>query len=107
MAASCVVDDAQWLDQSSELTLAFVARRLLAEPVGDPLLLWRAAERLGVGPEAAEAAEAEGLLAIGGRVTFRHPLVRSALYRSATAEDRRAVHLALADATSRDTDPDR
>ncbi len=30
----CVVDDAQWLDQSSALTLAFVARRLLAEPVG-------------------------------------------------------------------------
>ena len=65
------------------------ARRLLlvaaAEPAGDPLLLWRAAERLGIGPAAAEAAEAEGLLAIGGRVTFRHPLVRSAMYRSAAA----------------------
>jgi DNA-binding CsgD family transcriptional regulator/tetratricopeptide (TPR) repeat protein len=86
-------------------------RRLLlvaaAEPVGDPMLLWRAAGRLGIGPEAAEAAEAEGLLAIGGRVTFRHPLVRSALYRSAAAEDRRAVHLALAEATDRETDPDR
>jgi DNA-binding CsgD family transcriptional regulator len=78
-----------------------------AEPVGDPLLLWRAAERLGIGPEAAEAAEAEGLLSIGGRVTFRHPLVRSALYQSATARDRRAVHLALAEATDRETDPDR
>jgi len=78
-----------------------------AEPVGDPLLLWRAAERLGIGPEAAEAAEAEGLLAIGGRVTFRHPLVRSALYRSATARDRRAVHLALAESTDREADPDR
>jgi DNA-binding CsgD family transcriptional regulator len=87
------------------------ARRLLlvaaAEPVGDPLLLWRAAERLGVGPADAEAAEAEGLLAIGGRVTFRHPLVRSAMYRSAAAKDRRAVHLALAEATDRETDPDR
>jgi ATP/maltotriose-dependent transcriptional regulator MalT len=86
-------------------------RRLLlaaaAEPVGDPLLLWRAAERLGIGPGAAEAAEAEGLLAIGERVTFRHPLVRSAMYRSAAAEDRRAVHLALADATDREADPDR
>ena len=63
------------------------ARRLLlvaaAEPLGDPLLLWRAAERLGIGPAAAEAAEADGLLAIGERVTFRHPLVRSAVYRSA------------------------
>jgi len=86
-------------------------RRLLlvaaAEPAGDPLLLWRAAERLGIGPGAAEAAEAEGLLAIGGRVMFRHPLVRSAMYRSAAAEDRRAVHLALAEATDRETDPDR
>ena len=86
-------------------------RRLLlvaaAEPVGDPLLLWRAAERLGIGPGAAEAAEAEGLLAIGGRVMFRHPLVRSAMYRSAAPEDRRAVHLALAEATDREADPDR
>jgi DNA-binding CsgD family transcriptional regulator len=86
-------------------------RRLLlvaaAEPAGDPLLLWRAAERLGIGPAAAEAAEAEGLLAIGGRVMFRHPLVRSALYRSAAAADRRAVHLALAEATDREADPDR
>ena len=87
------------------------ARRLLlvaaAEPAGDPQLLWRAAGRLGIGPADAEAAEAEGLLAIGGRVTFRHPLVRSAMYRSAAAEDRRAVHLALAEATDRQTDPDR
>src|SRR6266567_7386956 len=30
----CVLDDAQWLDQASALALAFVARRLLAEPVG-------------------------------------------------------------------------
>ena len=87
------------------------ARRLLlvaaAEPTGDPLLLWRAAGRLDLGPADAEAAEAEGLLAIGERVTFRHPLVRSAMYRSAAAEDRRAAHLALAEATDRETDPDR
>jgi hypothetical protein len=87
------------------------ARRLLlvaaVEPTGDPLLLWRAAGRLGLGLADAEAAEAEGLVAIGGRVTFRHPLVRSAMYRSATSEDRRAVHLALAEATDRQADPDR
>jgi DNA-binding CsgD family transcriptional regulator/tetratricopeptide (TPR) repeat protein len=86
-------------------------RRLLllaaAEPVGDPLLLWRAAERLGIGPAAAEGAEAHGLLAIGERVTFRHPLVRSAVYRSAAVQERRAVHLALAQATDREADPDR
>jgi DNA-binding CsgD family transcriptional regulator len=86
-------------------------RRLLlvasAEPTGDPLLLWRAAGRLGVGPADAEAAEAERLLAIGERVTFHHPLARSATYRAAAAADRRAVHQALAEATDAETDPDR
>jgi DNA-binding CsgD family transcriptional regulator len=87
------------------------ARRLLllaaAEPIGDPLLLWRAAEQLAIGPTAADDLEGEGLLAIGERVTFRHPLVRSAVYGSAARRERRAVHLALADATDRDADPDR
>jgi DNA-binding CsgD family transcriptional regulator len=78
-----------------------------AEPVGDPLLLWRAAERLGISPAAAGAAEAGGLVAIDERVTFRHPLVRSAVYRSSSAEQRRSVHLALAEATDRQADPDR
>jgi DNA-binding CsgD family transcriptional regulator len=87
------------------------ARRLMlvaaAEPVGDPLLLWRAAERLGIAPAAAEEAEARGLLAIGERVTFRHPLARSAVYRSAPAQERRAVHRALAEATDQGADADR
>src|SRR4051812_30072293 len=78
-----------------------------AEPVGDPLLLWRAAARVGIGSAAAEPAEAQGLLTIGGRVMFRHPLVRSAVYRAAAIEKRRAVHLALAEATDRGADPDR
>lgn len=79
-----------------------------AEPVGDPLLLWRAAERLGIkAAAAADAAAAEGLLTIGPRVTFRHPLVRSAIYRSASLPERRAVHLALAEVTDREIDPDR
>ncbi len=78
-----------------------------AEPVGDPLLLWSAAEVLGIGPAAADGAEAAELLAIGERVTFRHPLVRSAVYRSAPAQERRAVHTALAQATDRNVDPDR
>ena len=86
------------------------ARRLLllaaAEPVGDPLLLLRASEQLGIAVSAVDA-ETDGLLAIGERVTFRHPLVRSAVYRSASVEERRAVHLALAEATDRDVDPDR
>ena len=78
-----------------------------AEPVGDPLLLWRAAEHLGIEKAAADGARAAGLVEIGERVTFRHPLVRSAVYRSVTARERRAAHLALAKATDREADPDR
>jgi DNA-binding CsgD family transcriptional regulator len=85
-------------------------RRLLlvaaAEPTGDPVLVWRAAGRLGIGMDAAPA-EASGLLTIGERVTFRHPLVRSAAYRAASPEDRRAAHRALAGATDQQADPDR
>ena len=78
-----------------------------AEPIGDPLLIWRAAEPLGVAAAAAASAEDAGLLTISERVMFRHPLVRSAIYRAASARDRRAAHLALADATDREADPDR
>jgi DNA-binding CsgD family transcriptional regulator len=78
-----------------------------AEPTGDPVLVWRAAGRLGIEMEAAAPAEAEGLLTIGVRVTFRHPLVRSATYRAASPEERRAAHRALADATDPRADPDR
>src|SRR3954451_24816751 len=78
-----------------------------AEPVDDPLLVWRAAERLGIGLSAATAEDTEGLLAIGERVTFLHPLVRSAVYRSASVRERRAVHLALAEATDGQADADR
>jgi DNA-binding CsgD family transcriptional regulator len=77
-----------------------------AEPIGDPLLLLSASERLGIEGSAAEAATS-GLLALEERVTFRHPLVRSAVYRSAGTPERRAAHLALAEATDRSADPDR
>jgi len=78
-----------------------------AEPIGDVPLLWRAAQRLGIGTDAAAEAEAAGLIELRDRVRFRHPLVRSAIYRSATPPQRREVHRALADATDPDTDPDR
>ena len=78
-----------------------------AEPVGEPALVWRAAERLGIGAEASAPAADAGLLTIGERVTFRHPLVRSAVYRAASPPDRRAAHQALADATDPQADPDR
>ena len=87
------------------------ARRLLlvaaAEPLGDPLLLWSVADRLGICRAAADEAESAGLLVIGDRVTFRHPLVRSAVYRSAAPSERRTVHLALAEASDPEADPDR
>jgi hypothetical protein len=76
-----------------------------AEPIGDLLLLWSAADRLGI--NAAAVAETDGLLAVRERVRFRHPLVRSAVYSSANLPERRAVHLALAEATDRKADPDR
>jgi DNA-binding CsgD family transcriptional regulator len=78
-----------------------------AEPIGDPVLVWGAAQRLGIAVFAATAAETEGLLTIGERVTFRHPLVRSAVYRAASADARREVHLALAEVTDSRVDPDR
>jgi DNA-binding CsgD family transcriptional regulator len=86
-------------------------RRLLltaaAEPVGDVTLLWRAAGRLGVGIDAAAPARAEGLIELGVRVRFRHPLLRSAAYRAATLAERQEIHGALAEATDPVTDPDR
>jgi DNA-binding CsgD family transcriptional regulator len=78
-----------------------------AEPVGDPVPVWRAAERLGIGAEAADPAAAAGLIEFGRRVRFRHPLVRSAVYRSASPETRQRVHRALAEATDPGLDPDR
>ena len=78
-----------------------------AEPTGDPMLLWQAAAVLGLPIEAAAAAEAADLIAVGTRVTFRHPLLRSAIYRAASADRRRNAHRALAEATDAERDPDR
>jgi DNA-binding CsgD family transcriptional regulator len=78
-----------------------------AEPTGDPGLLWRASAALDLSPAAFDAAGDAGALVVGTRVGFRHPLVRSAVYRSASPEDRRRVHAALAETTSADHDPDR
>jgi DNA-binding CsgD family transcriptional regulator len=80
---------------------------MAAEPVGDPLLLGRAIEKLGFDVSAARPAVEAGLIRIGARTEFAHPLVRSAAYRAATSGDRRRVHRALADATDGQRDPDR
>ncbi|HKR99760.1 MAG TPA: AAA family ATPase [Candidatus Dormibacteraeota bacterium] len=86
-------------------------RRLLqlaaADPVGEPLLVWRAAERLGIRPEAATPAVDADLVEIRAQIRFRHSLVRSAAYGSASPAERYALHAALAEATDPEIDPDR
>ena len=86
-------------------------RRLLliaaADPLGDAGLVWRAAARLGIASEAAGPAVEDGLAEFGTRVLFRHPLVRSVVYTSASLQDRRRVHEALAQVTDAERDPDR
>jgi DNA-binding CsgD family transcriptional regulator len=91
------------LPQATQRLLLLAA----ADAVGDATLLWRAAQMLGLGRDAAEPAASAGVLEIATRVRFRHPLVRSAVYRAASIEDRRAVHGALAAATDPEIDPDR
>jgi DNA-binding CsgD family transcriptional regulator len=92
-------------------TLPGDARRLLliaaADPMGDPAVVWRAARQLGIPESIAETVEAEDLLELGVRVVFRHPLVRSAVYRAAGPTERHTVHRALAQATDPVIDPDR
>jgi DNA-binding CsgD family transcriptional regulator len=78
-----------------------------AEPAGDPVLVWRAAAELGIGPDAASPATAADVIDFGPQVRFGHPLVRSAVYGAAGPEERRRVHRALAEATDADVDPGR
>jgi DNA-binding CsgD family transcriptional regulator len=91
------------LPESTRLLLLVAA----ADTVGDPVLVWRAADRLGIGASAATPAIESGLVEIGTSVRFRHPLVRSAVYRAASEEDRRRAHGALAGVIDAGTDPDR
>jgi DNA-binding CsgD family transcriptional regulator len=101
--------EASFLRRVQQLPAA--TQRLLlvaaAEPTGESPLLWRAAGMLGIQAEAAGPAQADGLLDLGAQVAFRHPLLRSAIYRAAAADERRRAHLALAAATDAETDPDR
>jgi DNA-binding CsgD family transcriptional regulator len=86
-------------------------RRLLqlaaADPSGDRALVWRAAGRLGIPVQAGAPAVEAGLAEFGAQVRFRHPLVRSAAYRSASFSDRQQMHAALAEVTDPIADPDR
>ena len=78
-----------------------------ADPLGEPTLLWRAAEREGISTEAHAAAEEAGLCEFGTRVRFRHPLVRAAAYTARPLDERRRAHAAIAQVTDAGTDPDR
>ncbi|TQM57338.1 helix-turn-helix transcriptional regulator [Humibacillus xanthopallidus] len=101
--------EAAYRDRASALP-ADTRRMLLlaaAEPTGDPALLWRAAAAESIGPSALSPAEEDGLVSVGARVVFRHPLVRSAVYGAASPEERRRVHRVLAEATDAVHDPDR
>jgi DNA-binding CsgD family transcriptional regulator len=98
-----------YLQRAGELPEA--TQRLLlvaaADPIGDATLVWRAAHGLGIEKSSLAPAEDAQLVEVGARVRFRHPLVRSAVYRAAAISERRAAHRALAEVTDRDTDPDR
>jgi hypothetical protein len=78
-----------------------------ADPAGDTALLWRACAVAGFDPGAAGPAEDAGLVQVGARVRFVHPLVRSAVFRAASVQERRAAHAVLAAATNASADPDR
>ncbi|HET7247754.1 MAG TPA: AAA family ATPase [Streptosporangiaceae bacterium] len=86
-------------------------RRLLlvaaADPSGDRALVLRAAGRLGIAVQAGAPAVEAGLVELGSRVRFRHPLARSAVYQSAPFPERQVAHGALAEVTDPIADPDR
>lgn len=101
--------EAHFLNQVRRLpadtqTLLLVAA---AEPSGDASPVWRAAIDLGIDPSASDATASGGLLVLDPGVRFRHPLIRSAVYRGAVPSDRRRVHLALAAASDGDAERDR
>lgn len=73
----------------------------------DPVVLWHAAKLLGLDRDVAAAAESERLIVVGPRVTFRHPLIRSAIYHGTPPGERRTMHAALSDAIDPKLDPDR
>jgi DNA-binding CsgD family transcriptional regulator len=99
----------QYHQRAGELPEATQRLLLLAaaEPLGDATLIWRAAQSLRIDRSSLPPAEDAQLVEVGARVRFRHPLVRSAVYRAAAASERRDAHRALAETTDPDSDPDR
>lgn len=91
--------------------LPAATRRLLlvaaVEPAGDATLVRRAAQRLGIAIDTVDPAQFAGLVQFHDRITFRHPLVRSAIHGEATPEERWEAHRALAEVTDPTRDADR
>lgn len=89
--------------------LPAIARRFLllaaVDPLGDPLLLRRAAAASGIVDHLVTDGDSGGLMSIGLHVQFQHPLARSAIYGAATSDERRAAHQAIANALDSDADP--
>jgi DNA-binding CsgD family transcriptional regulator len=91
------------LPRETQLALLLAA----ADPMGDPVTVGKAAEQLGTSLAALEPAEVHQLISIEHGIEFHHPLVRSAVYSSASSARRRSAHLALAAALDRATDRER
>ncbi len=91
------------LPPETRLLLAVAA----AEPAASAALVWRAAGKLGIDPEAAATADVGGLAEFTPRVEFRHPLIRSVVYHSTPLRQRRRIHQALAAVADGDERPDR
>ena len=91
------------LDDAAQLVLLVAA----AETSGDLVLVRAAAASLGAGESGEDAAVASGLVSVGTTISFRHPLIRSAVYAGASTRQRREVHRTLAGLIDRATDPDR
>jgi hypothetical protein len=98
-----------YLERIRELPQATQQLMLVAaaEPMADPGLVLRAARRLDIDTSAVGPAETAELLEIGRQARFRHPLVRSAVYRSAPLPSRQRVHEVLAEVSGADADADR
>ncbi len=101
--------EARFLQRITDLPEASQRLMLLAaaDPTGDATLVWRAANELGIPRSARDAAREADLLEVGSQVRFRHPLIRSAVYKAARPADRRSVHSVLADLNVQETEADR
>jgi DNA-binding CsgD family transcriptional regulator len=98
-----------YIRRAGELPEATQRLMLLAaaEPLGDAALVLRAGRKLDIETGALAPAEAAGLLKMGASVRFRHPLVRSAIYRAAPPGIQQRMHEALAEVSDPESDADR